>query len=659
MEAFCRMHALNLGILAHVDAGKTSLTERILFETGVISEVGRVDHGTTQTDTLELERQRGITIQSAVASFRLDDLTVNLIDTPGHPDFIAEVGRALRVLDAVIVVISAVEGVQSQTRRLVQAVRSSGIPLLLFINKIDRTGARGESLLAEIKHTLGLCPLALSTVSELGTRSASVNPHDFVDQTFAAGVLDVLAEHSDTVIAQFLSGGDAFPLEMLRAEFTRQFHGQQVVPTFHGSAITGAGVSHLLHELPRLVGAAHDRSNEELSGMVFKIQRTSHCEKIGLVRLFAGRLAVREHVILHRTLANGQQTMYEARITGIERYRPGMIEVVSEAHAGDIVRVHGVPELQIDDVLGQVLAETSMARFQRPTLESVVRAVDPGDETRLYAALEQLEEQDPLISVRSGHRDTSISLRLYGEVQKEVIEATLRNDYGLPVHFGTSQTICIERVVGFGTAAEGMGGANPFAAAVGLSVEPGAPLSGITYRRELGSLPPAFYRAIEETVYDTLREGLLGWEVHDCVVTLTQVGYSSVASTAGDFRKLAPLVLMQALKRAGTEVCEPIERFTLEVPQGSVGEAFGALSSARATPEETAPHGDVIRIIGKIPSSKLHGFEQHLPALAHGDAAFTSGHQGYRTIRGRWPERARTDFDPLNRKLYLALVSQS
>lgn len=659
MEAFCRMHTLNLGILAHVDAGKTSLTERILFETGVISEIGRVDHGTTQTDTLELERQRGITIQSAVASFYLDDLTVNLIDTPGHPDFIAEVGRALQVLDAVIVVISAVEGVQSQTRRLVQAVRSARIPLLLFINKIDRAGARSDNLLTEIKHTLGLCPLALSAVAEIGTRSVSVDPHCFGDPLFAAAMLDMLAEHDDAVIARFLSEGDTLPIEVLRAEFTRQFRDQQVVPTFYGSAITGAGVSHLLDELPRLVGAAHDRSKEELSGVVFKIQRTSHGEKVGIVRLFAGRLAVREHVILHRVLANGQPATYEARITGIERYRPGVIDIVSEAHAGDIVRIHGVPELQIDDMLGQVLAETSIAQFQRPTLESVVRAVDPADEARLYTALEQLEEQDPLISVRRGHRDSSISLRLYGEVQKEVIEETLRNDYGVPVHFGASQTICIERVVGFGSATEEMGGANPFIAAIGLSVEPGDPLRGITYRRELGSLPLAFYRAIEETVYDTLREGLLGWEVHDCVVTLMKVGYSSVESTAGDFRKLTPLVLMQALQRAGTQVCEPTEWFTLEVPQGSVGQAYAALSSARATPEEAAPRGDMVRIIGTIPSSELHGFEQRLPALAHGDAAFTSGHQGYRAIRGRWPERARTDFNPLNRKLYLALVSQS
>jgi ribosomal protection tetracycline resistance protein len=438
MEALCRMHTLNLGILAHVDAGKTSLTERILFETGVICEVGHVDRGTTQTDTLELERQRGITIQSAVASFRLDDLSVNLIDTPGHSDFIAEVGRALQVLDAVILVISAVEGVQPQTRRLVQAVRSSGIPLLLFINKIDRIGARSDSLTAEIRRTLGLCPLVLSTVSDLGTRSASVHPQDFNEQSFATGVLDLLAEHNDAVIAEYLSANGSFSVEMLRAELTRQYRDQHIVPTFFGSAMTGAGVPHLLRELPRLVGAIRDRCTEPLAGVVFKIQRTPHGEKVGLARLFSGQLAVREHVIFHRPLATGQSATYEARITGIEWYHPGGIEIVREAHAGDIVRLHGVQELQVGDMPGEALADTSIVNFPPPTLESVIHARDAVDRARLYAALEQLEEQDSLIRVRCGDRDSNISLRLYGEVHKEVIEATLHNDYGMEVHFGTS-----------------------------------------------------------------------------------------------------------------------------------------------------------------------------------------------------------------------------
>ena len=168
------MAIVNIGILAHVDAGKTSLTERILFETGVITSVGSVDKGTTQTDTMELERARGITIKSAVVSFQLNDLKVNLIDTPGHADFVAEVERSLRVLDGVVLVVSAVEGVQPQTRRLARAIRAAGLPMLIFVNKIDRLGARGEALLDDIRRKLNLRVVAMNAATGLGDRTAEV-----------------------------------------------------------------------------------------------------------------------------------------------------------------------------------------------------------------------------------------------------------------------------------------------------------------------------------------------------------------------------------------------------------------------------------------------------------------------------------------------------
>ncbi|HEX3723247.1 MAG TPA: GTP-binding protein, partial [Nitrolancea sp.] len=168
------MAILNIGILAHVDAGKTTLTERILFETGVIRAIGSVDKGTTQTDTMELERARGITIRSAVVSFQLNQLKVNLIDTPGHSDFIAEVERSLRVLDAVVLVISAVEGVQPQTRRLARAIRAANLPLVIFVNKVDRLGARGDSLLDDIRRKLKLPIVALNSVATIGDRAAEI-----------------------------------------------------------------------------------------------------------------------------------------------------------------------------------------------------------------------------------------------------------------------------------------------------------------------------------------------------------------------------------------------------------------------------------------------------------------------------------------------------
>ena len=240
------MAIVNIGILAHVDAGKTSLTERILFETGVIASVGSVDKGTTQTDTMELERARGITIASAVVSFQLNALKVNLIDTPGHSDFVAEVERSLRVLDGVVLVVSSVEGVQPQTRRLARAIRAAGLPMLIFVNKIDRLGARGETLLEDMRRKLDLRLVPMNAATGTGDRAATVVAWDRADPTWRDPVVDLLAETNERVIEEFDRTGGDLSACFLSEELRAQIAARTIVPVFFGSAITGAGVPELL-----------------------------------------------------------------------------------------------------------------------------------------------------------------------------------------------------------------------------------------------------------------------------------------------------------------------------------------------------------------------------------------------------------------------------
>ena len=209
------MKTLNLGIVAHVDAGKTSLTERLLYNAGVISEIGRVDDGSTQTDTLALERQRGITIKSAVVSFAIGDITVNLIDTPGHPDFIAEVERVLSVLDGAVLVLSAVEGVQAQTRVLMRTLRRLSIPTLVFVNKIDRGGARYQPVLDRIAGTLTGAIIPMGSAHGLGTRDAGFVPYGEDDTGFTAGLADLLADHDDEFLAAYVSDEAVLPYRRL------------------------------------------------------------------------------------------------------------------------------------------------------------------------------------------------------------------------------------------------------------------------------------------------------------------------------------------------------------------------------------------------------------------------------------------------------------
>src|SRR5215213_6113030 len=198
------MRTLNLGILAHVDAGKTSLTERLLFAAGVIDEIGRVDDGSTQTDSLALERQRGITIKAAVVSFMVGDVTVNLIDTPGHPDFIAEVERVFSVLDGAVLVVSAVEGVQAQTRVLMRTLQRLGIPTLIFVNKIDRGGADDARVLRDIAETLTPAVIAMGSTRDVGTRVADFTRYHAGDAIFATKLADLLADHDDAILAAYV-----------------------------------------------------------------------------------------------------------------------------------------------------------------------------------------------------------------------------------------------------------------------------------------------------------------------------------------------------------------------------------------------------------------------------------------------------------------------
>ena len=264
------LRTLNLGIVAHVDAGKTSLTERLLHAAGVIDEIGSVDDGSTQTDSLALERQRGITIKSAVVSFAIGDVTVNLIDTPGHPDFIAEVDRVLNVLDGTVLVISAVEGVQAQTRVLMRALQRLRIPALIFVNKIDCAGARYGHVLRDIAERLTPAIIPMGSACGLGTRDAGFTPFGAGDAAFAARLADVLTSRNDALLTAYVADERAMTYRRLRRELAAQASQALVHPVFFGSAMTGAGVGALQAGIAELLPAAAGDADGPVSGHRFQ-----------------------------------------------------------------------------------------------------------------------------------------------------------------------------------------------------------------------------------------------------------------------------------------------------------------------------------------------------------------------------------------------------
>ncbi len=275
-------------------------------------------------------------------------------------------------------------------------------------------------------------------------------------------------------------------------------------------------------------------------------------------------------------------------------------------------------------------------------------------------ALAQLVEQDPLINLRQDDALHELFVSLYGEVQKEVIQETLANDFNIDVGFRQTATICIERPIGTGAAVEIIGEApNPFAATVGLRVDPAAINSGVQFRLEveLGSIPLPFHKAVEESVHETLRQGLSGWQVTDCTVTMTHSGFwPRPGSRAGDFRNLTPLVLISALQQADTVVCEPIHRFHLEVPADTLGPILPALARLHAVPQPPAIGGSSCTLEGEIPAAQVHELQLQLPGLTGNEGVLESAFDSYQPVRGTPPTRPRTDRNPLNRKDYLRRV---
>ncbi|HLL65713.1 MAG TPA: translation factor GTPase family protein [Micromonosporaceae bacterium] len=647
----------NLGILAHVDAGKTSLTEALLHEAGVIETVGRVDDGTTQTDSLALERQRGITIRAAVVAFSVKDVTVNLIDTPGHPDFIAEVNRSLGVLDCAVLVVSAVEGVQSQTVVLMRALRRLAVPTLIFVNKIDRMGADAEAVLHRIRDRLALAVVPMGSIHAAGTREASFIPFSRDDERFVDLLVNTLSDHDESLFRAVVEErrGPVAP-EALYANLVEQTARGEVFPVFFGSAITGAGVAPLMAALPELLPTARADTAAPASGLVFKVERERHGDKVAFVRMFSGTVHRRERL----PFGDGQ----EASVTSVKTFQPGGAADSGSVVAGQIAKLSGLTGVRVGDPIGSAPRRSAGDAFAPPTLDTAVAPHDPAQKAALHAALTQLAEQDPFINLRQDDSRQELFLSLYGEVQKEVIEQTLAADFGLRIEFRETTTICVERLTGRGSAVERLGGPdNPFAATVGFTVAPGAAGSGIDVRLAVDhtAIPlyvyktvDAFREAMAQYVTGTLQQGLSGWQVTDCIVTLVDCAYTAPGTSASDFRKLTPLVLMAALRQAGTVVCEPVYRFHVEAPADTFSAVLRLLGQHRAVPGVPTVSDGWVSLSGSIPADETTGVRILLPGRTRGEGVLEVQFDRYEAVTGPAPTRRRSDNNPLNRKEYLS-----
>lgn len=577
------MPFLNLGILAHVDAGKTSLTERLLFDTGVIPRLGTVDTGSTSTDTLDQERRRGITIRTAVATLPIGQLTVNLIDTPGHPDFIAEVERALSVLDGAVLVVSAVEGMQAQTRVLLRTLRRMRVPTLVFVNKTDRTGADPDSVIRSIPDAIPMW----------------------------ADHAEAIAERDDQALAAFLADRPEPPETLPRLTAAGR-----VLPAFRGSAVTGDGVSALISGIAALLPAAADRPEEPLRATVFQVD----ADRSALVRVHTGILRVRDRF--------GAE-----QVTSIDDGRADSVR------AGNIGRIRGVRSARVGDDLGG--GDRAAAVFPPPTGESTVRPREPDRRVELHRALTALTERDPLITLRLDPGSGELCVSLYGEVQKEVIRDTLAEEFEIEVDFDETVTILRERPSGSARVGVAVGQeGNPHIAGMDMLVEPGEGIE-VHLAAPIEHVPTYLYRssgafrdAIEGYVREfLLRGGLQGWDVEDIRITITDCGYSAPATGAADFRRIIPGLLRRALAETGTVVCEPVQRVELICPEDALAGVLRAASRSGVALDGTEIiDGGFAVVRGAMPAARLRDLEAALPGLTRGEGSITAEATGWKPM---------------------------
>jgi ribosomal protection tetracycline resistance protein len=531
------------------------------------------------------------------------------------------------------------------------------------VNKIDRLGASPGATLGSIRKRLTGSVIPLGSVRNAGTKLADFAPFGPGDREFLEDLATDLAEHQEGLLAAF-GHGKHLGYESLRCELARQSRASLVHPLLFGSALTGAGISPLKRAMVDLLPAGAGDGEGPLSGTVFKVERSTKGEKLAYVRLFSGTLRVRERA--------GSTSTKPDKVTAIAVFAEGSLVSRPVLEAGQIGKVSGLKSVQIGDALGDLARSGAMAQFAPPTLTTRVVPLAERDGPRLVAALSELAEQDPLIGVRHDRRSGEISVSLYGEVQREVVQATLERDYGLSARFEAVTPLYVERPKGAGEAVEVMHGPhNPFDATIGFHVEPGAAGSGLVFRLAVDpwDVPLHIYTTVENFaahveswVSETLTEGLYGWEVTDCIVTVNHCLYGVADgppsrrgnSSPSDFRYLTPIVVMEALRAAGSVVCEPLVAVTIEVPADSLHRVLTALGRKGASIDEVTAEGELSFVRATLTSEETVDLQRSLPALTGGEGLVESAYSGYRPRRGSAPRRQRTTVSPLDRQSYIA-----
>lgn len=616
------MKTVNLGIVAHVDAGKTTLTEQLLYHAGVTRSAGSVDDGTAQTDFMEVERERGISVKSSSASLSYNGSRINLIDTPGHVDFAAEVERSLSVLDAAVLVISAVEGIQSHTELLWDALVQTGTRAVLFCNKLDRVGSDFDGLLGKIHRKFTPALLCFTKVLRQGDRECAICSRSLSEPDFAEEASEAIAEWDEAFMERYLSGQPVREVE-LQALLREQIALGHIVPVLAGSAALGLGCRELLDFAAQYLEPVKNRTDDQLSAVVYKITHDKTMGRIAHVRLFGGSIRNRDSVILH---PGGE----EQKISQIRRYNGARYTDLGEAGKGDIAALCGLSDAKVSDVIGELSGQLDF-RLAVPLFRVQAMPGKPEELHSLLQAFTELSAEDPQLDVQYDPDEREINVNITGMIQLEILSALVRERYGLAVSFLEPTVIYKETPAGFGRGFDAYTMPKPCWAVVALEIEPLPRGAGFQYSAHVPN-DKLFYRYqnhIEIAVERAKKQGLYNWEVVDLKVTLVDGEHHTIHTHPMDFFLATPIAFLKALKDSGSTLLEPMQTARILVPEEMSGKVMGDIIAMRGEYDSPVIRDGTFQVEARLPVASSMNYSVRLASQTGGKGVLSTRFCGY------------------------------
>ena len=654
----------NIGILAHVDSGKTTLTEQLLYLTGAIRNAGSVDSGTTATDSLSVEKQRGISVRTATATTKWQGTNINIIDTPGHIDFAGEVERALSALDYAVVIVSAVEGVRAHTENILKCLDAADLPRLIFINKVDRVGADVSKVIKELEGISSAKHIVLSDITNEGAENCSVTVLD--ENEFCLRATETLADISDDVAELFLE--DKVLTKDKAEEIIRQeISCCKLTPVAFGSAKYAVGVRELADILVSYMPDSSRRATDDLCGIIFKIEHDKTLGKVSHIRLFGGEIANRDEVELFapekRLIVESdaveieEQKSIKEKVSQIKKFCGAKGTDIGIVRSGDVAAVCGLPSAKNGFYIGTP-ASYEQADLVNPFLRVKVTPADadPSKVPTLAAALSELSDEEPYIDAKWENGQKEITISTTGKIQLEVLSNLLKERYNLSAEFSPPTVIYKETPSMAGTGLARYTMPKPCWAVVEFYIEPMPRGYGVSYH---GRLPnnQCYYRYqshIHTSFNRCLEQGLYGWEVTDFKCTLVGGEHHTIHTHPLDFFVCTPMAFMNGLASLGTTILEPLLKIRIIAPEDFSGKIFSEIVKMGGEYDSPVIRSGMVTIEAIVPVATSMNFPERLATLTSGKAVLSQSFHGYRECKdGLEHINPRQGVNPLDRSKWI------